>query len=135
MLRGVSRLLPFAQPPVFASNLASHSASFHTTLKGSADPELDDSYKQLLEDVNFSFNLHQKHSPLAECAQIGDENDSETLLTNGSLVQADFGHSEPTKSTQWKRKSAEARFGSDRIGQFKLPFELVSSMQLLIDGM
>jgi hypothetical protein len=135
MLRGVSRLLPSSS--AFPSNPSVGSVSFHTSSRSftqTESPQLDESYRQLLDDVNFSLKLHQKHALHAENAQMIDGKDFETPSTSSSLVRADIGVSEPVKSTQWKRKSAEARYGSNRIGQIKLPFELVSSMQLLIDG-
>jgi hypothetical protein len=135
MLRGVSRLL--FSPSVFNSNSTAGSIPFHTTSRNPAQtesPQLDESYQQLLDDVNFSLKLHQKYTLNAENTPLSDGKDSETTSTDNSLMDAENGASEPVKSTRWKRKSAEARFGSDRIGQVKLPFELVSSMQLLIDG-
>jgi hypothetical protein len=135
MLRGFSRHL--LSSSAFDSNSLAGSVSFHTSSRSSTQtesPQLDESYRQLLDDVNFSLKLHQKHTLHAENAELIDGKDFKTHSTSSSLVHADFGASEPVKSTQWKRKSAEARFGSNRIGQIKLPFELVSSMQLLIDG-
>jgi len=138
MLRGATRRLPFVAS---SSTLTSHSltcfASFHTSLKESVQSEsstLDESYRRLLEDINFSLKLQRRHSPLPGNAEIEDAGGSESDLIDGISVDAQVGASEPVKNNQWKRKSAEARFGSDRIGQVKLPFELVTSMQLLIDS-
>jgi len=40
--------------------------------------------------------------------------------------------SERVVNVQWKRKSRSARIGSDKVGQYALPFELQRSMEKLI---
>lgn len=120
--------------------LFTHSVRFYSTATEgvSSSPEqpppseLDESYQQLLKDVDLSIKRHERISTNAYRSQ--PDSEGALLDTFQNEAQGERGTSELLKSAQWKRKSAEARFGSDRIGQLKLPFELVTSMQLLIDG-
>lgn len=93
--------------------------------------ELDSSYQKLAEDISLSLKMHKEQ--LGYTKNSPKESD-EIPEDSNNLIESAVDSSELLKSNQWKRKSPEARLGSNRIGQLKLPFELVSSMQLLING-
>ncbi|KAG8834787.1 37S ribosomal protein S22 [Serendipita sp. 399] len=95
--------------------------------------ELDESYKRLTEDIDISLKTHQTNTHSHTEFLIKENFTSQHDRDEQSVTEINVGSSELVKSMQWKRKSAAARFGSDRIAQFKLPFELVTSMQSLID--
>ncbi|KAG8760224.1 37S ribosomal protein S22 [Serendipita sp. 396] len=95
--------------------------------------EIDKAYTQLLGDIESSIKRHQsKDQVISESFPLENLN-----IQDGSdeqrVTQVNVGSSELVKSIQWKRKSAAARFGSDKIRQVKLPFEMVTSMQALIE--
>lgn len=96
--------------------------------------DLDPSYRKLLEDVDFSFKRHYENTqhPKETEAWPVDVEETGSVALDG--VTQDAGVSERVVGSQWKRKSPEARFGSHRIQQVELPFELQRSMQLLIEG-
>jgi hypothetical protein len=104
------------------------------TKEGTPLLELDASYQKLAEDIKLSLELHKGQSEHANGSQEYNGSSDAEPSTN-ALTESLGDGSEGVKSNHWKRKSPEARLGSNRIGQLKLPFELVSSMQLLVDGM
>ena len=101
--------------------------------------ELDPSYLRLWEDVDSSLKRHEaKESVILNDAEILDvepRTEASDLMTvevlNGDEVDS-AGLSERVMNMRWKRKSPEARIGSDRVGQYTLPFELQRSMEKLI---
>jgi hypothetical protein len=96
--------------------------------------KFDDSYQQLLQDVNLSIAMHSKRQQMKENEPRSIPEQDIFPVPRDSATKQDSEPSELLRSIQWKRKSPAARLGSDRIGQFKLPFELITSMQQLIEG-
>lgn len=128
MLRTATR--PCLQ--LHARYISNTSQASSAELNNSPPAELDGPDKQLVEDINISFQKHENSFGQVSDAFKTANAYAENLQDDSSLVNI-RPSSEPLKSTQWKRKSAAARFGSDRINQIKLPFELISSMEMLVN--
>ena len=101
--------------------------------------ELDPSYLRLWKDVDSSIKRHKKKEPVihneAEILDVEPASAVSGPMAAEELEGATEGGAElPERfvKTQWKRKSREARIGSDKVGQYALPFELQRSMERLI---
>ncbi|PVF99847.1 Rsm22-domain-containing protein [Serendipita vermifera] len=111
-----------------------HTTSHARSVELDSQPmKFDDSYQRLLQDVNLSIALHSKQQQMQTNELKSIPEHDVFPVSNDSTPREDGEPSELLRSIQWKRKSPAARLGSDRIGQFKLPFELVTSMQQLIE--
>lgn len=130
MLRAATR--PYLQVHARYTSNTSQASSAELDHPSSVEPH--GPYQQLVEDITLSFQNHENASESTSGAFKTVNASAETLQGASSLVNIRTP-SEPLKSAQWKRKSAAARFGSDRINQIKLPFELISSMEMLVNGM
>ena len=97
--------------------------------------ELDPSYLRLWKDVDSSLKRHDAQEPVTlNDADILDvEPGTEAPKVEQLNGEEDSGWlSERVMNMGWRRKSPEARIGSDRVGQYALPFELQRSMERLI---
>jgi hypothetical protein len=101
--------------------------------------ELDPSYLRLWKDVDSSLKWHKRKESVtindAEVLDVGPGSETSGLMAVEELERADEGDVEPSERVvdiRWKRKSPGARIGSDRVGQYALPFELQRSMERLI---
>ncbi len=101
--------------------------------------ELDPSYLRLWKDVDSSIRRHKKKEPVvhtdAEILDVEPASAASNRMGAEELKGAEEGGAELSErftKIQWKRKSREARIGSDKVGQYALPFELQRSMERLI---
>ena len=101
--------------------------------------ELDPSYLRLWKDVDSSIRRHKKkESVILNDAEILDVEPASAASGSMAAEESEGAGeggaelSERFSNIPWKRKSREARIGSDKVGQYALPFELQRSMERLI---
>ena len=101
--------------------------------------ELDPSYLRLWKDVDSSIRWHKKKESMipndAEVLGVEPTSAASGFMAVEELQGAEEGSAELSErvvNVQWKRKSRSARIGSDKVGQYALPFELQRSMEKLI---
>ena len=101
--------------------------------------ELDPSYLGLWKDVDRSLKRHEEREPVilndAEILDVELGAEASSLMTVKELngdEEDSAGLAERVVNMQRKRKSPGASIGSDRVGQYALPFELQRSMERLI---
>lgn len=104
-----------------------------------APVDLDPSYLRLWKDVDSSIKRHKKkESVILNDAEILDVEPASVASGRMAAEESEGAEeggaelSERFSNLQWKRKSREARIGSDKVGQYALPFELQRSMERLI---
>ena len=104
-----------------------------------APVELDPSYLHLWKDVESSIKWHHKKEPVipndAEILDVEPGTEASGLMAVKKLEETEDDVAEPSErvlDVRWKRKSPEARIGSDKVGQYALPFELQGAMERLI---
>jgi len=98
--------------------------------------ELDPSYLRLWKDIDSSLKWHKKQEPVvtsdAEILDFVEPRSEAVAVELKGAEEGGAGLSERGLNTRWNRKSPEARIGSDKVGQYALPFELQRSMERLI---
>lgn len=112
---------------------------YHPVEEAQTPVELDPSYLRLWKDVDTSIRRHKKEQSMipndAEILDVDPASAASGRMEAEESERAEKDGAElPERFTniQWKRKSREARIGSDKVGQYVLPFELQRSMERLI---